>query len=107
MVVAYASSDFRTWTRADEAFHYHLVELSGNRILNEVHKNFWGRMQRARLTMLSLIKPPAGSTQEHAKIIDAIRHGNSALACERLEAHFGHIITYVNNLKESRLGGSF
>jgi DNA-binding GntR family transcriptional regulator len=100
MKTSHEASDFKAWTQADEAFHYHLVELSGNRILTDVHENFWSRAQRARLTMLSLISPPARSTQEHALLLEAIRHGDGALARERLEAHLEHIIAYVNNLKE-------
>jgi DNA-binding GntR family transcriptional regulator len=99
MAIAHEAGDVQTWTRADEAFHYHLVALSGNRVLNEVHQNFWGRALRARLTMLSLLAPPARSTGEHAHLLDAIREGNARLARERLEGHFAPIISYVNTLK--------
>jgi DNA-binding GntR family transcriptional regulator len=100
MKAAHEAEDFKTWAQADEMFHYHLVELSGNRILTDVHENFWGRAQRARLTMLSIISPPERSTHEHSTVIEAIRSGDSALARERLAAHLSYIITYVNNLKE-------
>ena len=100
MKAAHDASDFKTWAHADELFHYHLVELSGNRILTDVHENFWGRAQRARLTMLSFISAPARSTQEHAQLIEAIREGDSALARQRMETHLEHLITYVNNLQE-------
>ncbi|MFB0934425.1 MAG: GntR family transcriptional regulator [Propionivibrio sp.] len=103
MAIAHAAGDVETWTRADEAFHYHLVALSGNRVLNEVHQNFWGRALRARLTMLSLMSPPARSTGEHAQLLTAIREGNPALARARLEAHFEPIISYVNALKEQSI----
>ena len=98
MAIAHEARDVETWTRADEAFHHHLVALSGNRVLREVHQNFWGRALRARLTMLSLIAPPARSTGEHARLLDAIREGNAGLARERLEGHFAPIISYVNTL---------
>jgi DNA-binding GntR family transcriptional regulator len=84
---AQEASDLKAWAQADENFHYHLVELSGNRILTEVVDNFWGRAQRARLTMLSLRNSPTSSTREHTKLIDAIRRGDGALARETLEAH--------------------
>ncbi len=100
MKSAHEASDFKSWALADEMFHYHLVELSGNRILTDVHENFWSRAQRARLTMLSIISPPERSTQEHARLIDAIRSGDGALARERMAAHLEHLITYVNNLEE-------
>lgn len=99
MEVAHAEGDVETWTRADEEFHYHLVGLSRNRILIEVHQNFWGRALRARLTMLSLISPPTRSTGEHARLLEAIREGDAKLARARLEGHFEPIIAYVNTLK--------
>lgn len=84
---AHEASDLKAWAQADEDFHYHLVELSGNRILTEMVDNFWGRAQRARLTMLSLRNSPTNSTREHVKLLDAIRNGDGALARETLEAH--------------------
>lgn len=84
---AHEASDLKAWAQADEDFHYHLVELSGNRILTEMVDNFWARAQRARLTMLSLRNSPTNSTREHAKLLDAIRNGDGALARETLEAH--------------------
>ena len=66
-------------------------------MLNEVHRNFWGRAQRARLTMLCLIGTPARSTGEHAAILAAIRAGDGVKARRLLEAHFEPIIAYVNS----------
>lgn len=104
MMLAHGASDTATWVRADEAFHLHLVTLSGNRILNEVHRNFWGRAQRARLTMLCLIGTPQRSTGEHAGILEAIRRGEAARARGLLEAHFEPIIKYVNS--SALMGGN-
>ncbi len=87
MLEAQEAADLKAWARADERFHFHLVELSGNRILVEVVDNFWGRAQRARLTLLSMRKITATSTRDHAKLLAAIRAGNSKLARETLEEH--------------------
>ena len=87
MNVAHEASDIKTWAQADEDFHYHLVELAGNRILTDVAGSFWSRAQRARLTLLSRRKSTAESTLEHAKLVDAIRQGDSRLARETLENH--------------------
>ena len=87
MNVAHEASDIKTWAQADEDFHYHLVELAGNRILTDVVDSFWSRAQRARLTLLSRRKSTAESTLEHAKLVDAIRQGDSRLARETLENH--------------------
>ena len=100
MKKSFDASDLKAWAQADEAFHFHLVELSGNRILTDVHENFWSRAQRARLSMLSLINPPARSTMEHTLLLEAIRQGDPSLSRERLAAHLEHIVTYASNLKE-------
>lgn len=97
MASAFGSSDTKAWVRADEEFHLQLVTLSGNRILNEVHRNFWGRAQRARLTMLCLIGTPQRSTGEHAGILEAVRLGDAPRARGLLETHFEPIIAYVNS----------
>ena len=41
MNVAHDAANIKAWAQADEDFHYHLVELSGNRILTEVVDSFW------------------------------------------------------------------
>jgi DNA-binding GntR family transcriptional regulator len=100
MKAAHETSDIKAWAQADEDFHCRLVELSGNRILTEVVDNFWGRAQRARMTMLSLRKSTADSTREHAKLVDAIRKGDGALARETLEAHRRRGISNLSKLIE-------
>ena len=87
MKAAHDASDLKAWAKADEEFHGHLVVLSGNRILNEILNDFWGRAQRARITMLNLRKSSEESAREHAKLVESIRQGDSAGARETLEAH--------------------
>jgi DNA-binding GntR family transcriptional regulator len=55
--------------------------------LTEVVDNFWGRAQRARLTMLSLRTSTEESAKEHTQLVEAIRKGDSAMAREILENH--------------------
>ena len=100
MQVAHEASDLKSWAKADESFHVHLVELSGNRILTEVVDNFWGRAQRARMTMLSLRKSTADSTQEHIKLVNAIRNGDGELARKTLEAHRRRGVSNLGKLIE-------
>lgn len=100
MEAAHNADDIRAWVQADENFHCRLVELSGNRILTEVVDNFWGRAQRARMTMLAMRKSTEESTLEHARLVDAIRNGDSALARETLEAHRRRGISNLSKLIE-------
>lgn len=99
---AHERSDIKAWAQADEDFHCNLVELSGNRILIDVVDSFWSRAQRARLTMLSLRKSTAESTQEHAQLVEAIRNGDSAHAREILENHRRRGITNLIKLMEDQ-----
>lgn len=100
MEAAHDASNIKAWAEADENFHCRLVELSGNRILTEVVDNFWGRAQRARLTMLSMRKSTEESTMEHAQLVEAIRDGNAPLAREVLEAHRNRGIKNLGKLIE-------
>lgn len=97
---AHEKSDIKAWAQADEDFHCNLVDLSGNRILIEVVENFWNRAQRARLTMLSMRKSTEESIQEHSRLVEAIRNGESALAREILEMHRKRGITNLTKLME-------
>jgi DNA-binding GntR family transcriptional regulator len=99
---AHEKSDIRAWAQADEDFHCNLVDLSGNRNLVEVVDNFWSRAKRARLTMLSLRKSTAESTQEHARLVEAIRKGEPAEARAILENHRRRGITNLTKLMEER-----
>ncbi len=87
MEAAHRNSDIKAWAEADEDFHCELVNLSDNRILTDVVDDFWGRAQRARLTMLSLRRSTEESTTEHTLLVNAIREGDALRAREILEAH--------------------
>ena len=100
MEVAHAGSDLTAWAKADEDFHCALVSLSGNRILTEVVDNFWGRAQRARLTMLSLRKSTEESTIEHTRLVEAIRSGDTVLARKVLEDHRKRGITNLAEIMD-------
>ena len=90
MKAAHLASDLQQWAKADEQFHRHLVELSGNRILTEIVDSFWSRSQRARLTMLALRKSSDESLRKHTLLVNAIRDGDSAAARSTLETHRAH-----------------
>jgi len=103
MKLAQEASDLKAWAQADENFHYYLVVLSGNRILIELVDSFWGRAQRARLTMLSIRNNPIVSTQDHAKIVDAIRRGDGLRARELIEMHRKRGASDLSELMEKHL----
>lgn len=87
MAAALKRNDLDEWAKADERFHRHLIELSGNRLLVETVLNFWDRAHRARMFTLRLRPKPVQSTREHLTLVQMIRQGNSQGAVEAYRAH--------------------
>jgi DNA-binding GntR family transcriptional regulator len=84
---ALKAEDLDAWARADERFHRHLIDLTGNRLLIEAVQNCWDRAHRARMVTLRMRPKPAHSTQEHMEVVDMIRKGDARGA---FEAHRRH-----------------
>ena len=87
MARALRADDLNAWAEADERFHRHLVELSGNRMLVQSVLNFWDRAHRARMVTLHLRPKPANSTKEHAALVAKLRSGDATGAVEVNRAH--------------------
>jgi DNA-binding GntR family transcriptional regulator len=87
MAAALADDDLDAWAAADERFHTHLVELSGNRLLVEAVRNCEDRAHRARIVTLRMRPKPEHSTREHLDVVAKIRRGDAAGA---FDAHRRH-----------------
>ena len=87
MARALKGDDLDAWAEADERFHRHLVELSGNRMLVQSVLNFWDRAHRARMVTLHLRPKPVNSTKEHAALVAKLRSGDATGAVELNRAH--------------------
>jgi DNA-binding GntR family transcriptional regulator len=87
MARALKADDLDAWALADERFHRHLIELSGNRLLVEAVLNCWDRAHRARMVTLRMRPKPANSTREHMEVVEMIRKGDARGA---FEAHRRH-----------------
>jgi|APFre7841882724_1041349.scaffolds.fasta_scaffold01054_3 DNA-binding GntR family transcriptional regulator len=87
MAKALEGDDLDSWALADERFHRHLIELSGNRLLIEAVLNCWDRAHRARMVTLRMRPKPTHSTREHMEVVDMIRKGDARGA---FEAHRRH-----------------
>lgn len=87
MDVAIASSDLDAWAEADDRFHEELVRLSGNsRIISIVHM-MSDQVRRARSTTLFMRPVPTKSNEDHRKVYQAIRDGDSRTARETHSTH--------------------
>ena len=77
MAKALRNGDLDGWAAADERFHRHMIELSGNRLLIEAVQNCWDRAHRARMVTLRMRPMPAHSTREHLDVLEKIRAGDA------------------------------
>lgn len=78
MEEALAADNLAAWAAADELFHARLIELSGNRHLQQTVMNYWDRAHRARMFSLRLRPKPVNSTQEHMQLVEYLRAGDVA-----------------------------
>lgn len=80
MVAALDVGDLEAWARADEDFHYNLLEFCGNNRLKQTALNFWDQAHRARYLTLHLRETPVNSTKDHRDVIEAIKEGHAEKA---------------------------
>ncbi len=87
MKKALRNRDLEGWAAADERFHRHLIELSGNRLLIDAVQNCWDRAHRARMVTLRMRPMPIHSTREHLGVLEKIRAGDARGAFEAHRTH--------------------
>lgn len=87
MEQALAAQDRLAWAAADEAFHFGLAELCGNRRLAGMVMQVWEQSHRARLFTLNQRPLPARSTAEHRRVLEAIAAGEAERARELYRRH--------------------
>ncbi len=72
---------------ANVAFHAHLVEASGNRMLQELYSQLLSQMGRYRMRSLTLRGNLQRSVAEHAAILRAAKRGNAERAAHLMSEH--------------------
>jgi len=87
MARALKADDLDAWAAADARFHQGLVELAGNRSLQDAVSRLGDRVHRARMFTLRLRPKPVNSTREHMAMLDRIRSGDAAGAVDVNRAH--------------------
>lgn len=95
--------DLSAWAEADERFHSHLVELSGNQRLIQMVAQLWDQAHRARMLTLRLRPRPTNSNREHEALVEAMAAGKPELARQIHEDHRRRAGTMLIELLE-RLG---
>jgi DNA-binding GntR family transcriptional regulator len=84
---ALKADDLDAWAMADERFHAHLLEIAGNRQLQNTVLNYWDRAHRARMFTLRLRPKPVNSTKEHMQMVERLRAGDAVGAAAVTRTH--------------------
>lgn len=84
---ALRDDDLDRWASADERFHAQLIELAGNRQLQQTVLNYWDRAHRARMFSLKLRPKPVNSTREHMQLVERMRAGDAEGAARVNRGH--------------------
>jgi DNA-binding GntR family transcriptional regulator len=87
MDVALEAEDSDAWAQADYRFHRLLIELCGNRHLEQIATNFLDKAHRFRLLTMPYRARPVYSNVNHAAVVEAIRRGDAQSAVDIHRAH--------------------
>ncbi|MEL6102185.1 MAG: GntR family transcriptional regulator [Pseudomonadota bacterium] len=76
MELALADGNLDAWVEADDRFHRTLLELQGNRRLQNFVTALYDQAHRARIVTMQLRETPHKSTKEHRAILRNLQLGN-------------------------------
>ena len=79
--------DLEAWAEADRVFHRAIMSHCGNRRLARTAFGVWDQFRRAEMVTLRIRPKPENSPSEHARILDAIRQGDTATAQKEMSGH--------------------
>lgn len=82
MAKAIEEDDLEAWSLADYSFHSELLDLAGNRRLTETVASFWDQIKRTKRVAIFRRSKPRRSTENHRRLIDAMRRGEAKKARE-------------------------
>lgn len=96
--------DLSAWAEADERFHQHLVEFSGNARLASIVSSLRDQCRRAQSVTLKLRPRPADSVHHCRELLSLIRQGKAAAATEKHRENRTQMSTeLVRTLEEFKL----
>jgi DNA-binding GntR family transcriptional regulator len=87
---AIATPDLDVWAEADDRFHKELVLLGGNTRVQAIVDMMSDQVRRARATTLTLRPLPTKSNEDHRKVYQAIKDGDSDTARDTHRIHRRH-----------------
>ena len=98
MDVAIADGDLEAWANADDRFHTELVRLGGNSRVSSIVHMMSDQVRRARMTTLFMRPLPTKSNEDHRKVYNAIKNGETQTARDTHREHRLHAKTIIVEL---------
>jgi DNA-binding GntR family transcriptional regulator len=83
----FANDRKTAYFQANQRIHNRIVEMSGNRVLVEIHARLMARIERARYIAVSAPGRWQESVNEHAEILTALKRHDGAAAGEAMMSH--------------------
>ena len=87
MEKALENEDLEAWAVADDKFHSELVRLGENQRVINIFDMYTDQVKRARMLTLRLRPIPTKSNEDHRKVLEAIRSGQSEVAVKVHKEH--------------------
>ena len=87
MEKALENEDLEAWAIADDKFHSELVRLGENQRVINIFDMYTDQVKRARMLTLRLRPIPTKSNEDHRKVLEAIRSGQSEVAVKVHKEH--------------------
>jgi len=100
MNVALSAQDIDAWAAADERFHVQLVNLSRNKRIESVVRNFHDQVKRVRTITLHERPEPIQSTTDHRAVCEAIIQGDAHEADRLHRVHCENARNLLLNILE-------
>ncbi len=107
MEQALEQEDLEAWAAADDLFHRSLLDLNGNKRVEQFVSSLLDQAHRARIVTLRLREVPKKSSAEHRELLNYLRSGNAkeARRCFRnhRERAAGEILSVLEKYKLAQL----
>ena len=87
MEKALENEDLEAWAIADDKFHSELVRLGENQRVINIFDMYTDQVKRARMATLRLRPIPTKSNEDHRKVLETIRSGQSEVAVKVHKEH--------------------
>ena len=107
MEEALKTGDLDTWAEADDRFHIALLDLQGNRRLQNFIMSLYDQAHRARVITLRMRGAPEKSTREHREILENLSNGNAEETFRIFQEHrrraANELLTILENYRLGQL----